>query len=55
MSALEDQVAAGAFMWVAGSLAFILPAVGVAIQCLSTRSARDPMSAVVAAGSAIRS
>ena len=55
LSALEDQVAAGAFMWVAGSLAFILPAVGIAVQCLSTRSARDPMSAVVAAGSTIRS
>jgi putative membrane protein len=35
LSALEDQVAAGAFMWVAGSLAFILPAVAIAVQCLS--------------------
>jgi len=55
LSALEDQVAAGAFMWVAGSLAFILPAIGIAVQCLSMRSARDPMSAVVAAGGTIRS
>lgn len=55
VSALQDQVAAGAFMWVAGSLAFILPAVGVAVQCLSMRSARDPMSAVAAAGSTLRS
>ena len=39
LSALEDQVAAGAFMWVAGSLAFILPAVSIAVQCLSMRSA----------------
>jgi putative membrane protein len=31
---LEDQVAAGAFMWVAGSLAFILPASAIAVQCL---------------------
>jgi cytochrome c oxidase assembly factor CtaG len=45
VSALEDQVAAGAFMWVAGSLAFILPAIGVAVQCLSTRSTRDAMAA----------
>jgi putative membrane protein len=55
LSALEDQVAAGAFMWVAGSVAFILPAIGVTVQCLSARSVRDPMSAVVAAGSTIRS
>jgi putative membrane protein len=55
LSALEDQVAAGAFMWVAGSLAFILPAVGIAVQCLSMRPAREPISAVVAAGSTIRS
>jgi cytochrome c oxidase assembly factor CtaG len=41
LSALQDQVAAGAFMWVAGSLAFIVPAVGVAVGCLSMRSARN--------------
>jgi len=39
LSALQDQVAAGAFMWVAGSVAFIVPAVGVAVQCLSTKPA----------------
>jgi cytochrome c oxidase assembly factor CtaG len=39
LSALQDQVAAGAFMWVAGSIAFIVPAIGVALQCLSTKSA----------------
>ncbi len=55
LSALEDQVAAGAFMWVAGSLAFILPAIALAVQCLSTRSTRDAVSAVVAAASTIRS
>jgi putative membrane protein len=54
LSALEDQVAAGAFMWVAGSLAFILPAIAITVQCLSTRSARDQMSAVAAAGSTTR-
>ena len=31
----EDQAAAGATMWVVGSLAFIIPAVLTAIQCLS--------------------
>jgi cytochrome c oxidase assembly factor CtaG len=40
LSALEDQVAAGAFMWVAGSLAFIVPAIILAIQCLSMRTLR---------------
>jgi cytochrome c oxidase assembly factor CtaG len=55
VSAMEDQVAAGAFMWVAGSLAFILPAIGVAVQCLSTRSTRHAMSAVMAARRTVRS
>ncbi len=35
----EDQAAAGAMMWVIGSLAFIIPAVLIAIQCLSRRFA----------------
>jgi cytochrome c oxidase assembly factor CtaG len=51
LSALQDQVAAGAFMWVAGSVAFIVPAIGVAVQCLSTRSTRDVMSHIATSGS----
>src|SRR5271167_236628 len=39
-SALQDQVAAGAMMWVVGSLAFVVPAVIIAVQCLSKKSAR---------------
>ncbi len=35
-SALHDQAAAGAIMWVVGSLAFVLPAIGIAIQCLQS-------------------
>ena len=35
LSPLEDQIAAGAFMWVAGSLVFVVPAIVLAIQCLS--------------------
>ena len=46
MSPLEDQVAAGAFMWVAGSLAFVLPAILLAVQCLSTRSTRTALRTV---------
>jgi putative membrane protein len=41
LSALQDQVAAGAFMWVVGSLAFILPAIALTVQCLSVGSVRD--------------
>jgi cytochrome c oxidase assembly factor CtaG len=39
-SALEDQVAAGSIMWVVGSLAFIIPAIVIAVQCLSSKSLR---------------
>ena len=34
---LEDQAAAGAIMWVVGSLAFLIPAALIAVQCLSRR------------------
>ncbi|MGA2369116.1 MAG: cytochrome c oxidase assembly protein [Candidatus Korobacteraceae bacterium] len=35
-SALHDQAAAGAIMWVMGSLAFVLPAIVIAVQCLQS-------------------
>jgi cytochrome c oxidase assembly factor CtaG len=35
---LEDQAAAGAIMWVVGSLAFLVPSALIAVQCLSPRS-----------------
>ncbi len=35
-SALHDQAAAGAVMWVMGSLAFVLPAIAIAVQCLQS-------------------
>jgi len=42
-SALHDQAAAGAIMWVMGSLAFVVPAIVIAIQCLQgTRVAASP-------------
>jgi putative membrane protein len=34
-SALNDQVAAGAFMWVMGSIVFLIPAVAITAQLLS--------------------
>ncbi len=37
-SAQQDQSAAGAIMWVVGSLAFIVPAIVIAIQCLQRKS-----------------
>lgn len=39
LSALQDQAAAGAIMWVVGSVAFLLPAMIIAVQCLTRRSA----------------
>ena len=47
--ALHDQAAAGAIMWVIGSLAFVIPAIAIAVQCLQSNrwpaqasSARKP-------------
>jgi len=37
-SALKDQAASGAIMWVVGSLAFLVPAVVIAMQCLAGRT-----------------
>ena len=37
VSALQDQAAAGAIMWVMGGFAFVVPAVVIALQCLQTR------------------
>jgi cytochrome c oxidase assembly factor CtaG len=36
LSALNDQIAAGAFMWVFGSLVFLLPAFVIIMQILSS-------------------
>lgn len=35
LSSLEDQAAPGTIMWVVGSLAFVVPAVLIAVHCLS--------------------
>jgi putative membrane protein len=39
LSALNDQIAAGAFMWVAGSTVFLIPAIAITMQLLSPRRA----------------
>lgn len=36
-SALDDQIAAGAFMWVCGSMVYLIPAVVIVAQLLSSR------------------
>ncbi|MGA8109206.1 MAG: cytochrome c oxidase assembly protein [Acidobacteriaceae bacterium] len=40
LSALNDQVAAGAFMWVMGSTVFLIPAMAITMQLLSPRRQR---------------
>jgi len=40
LSPLNDQIAAGAFMWVAGSTVFLIPAMGITLALLSPRRER---------------
>ncbi len=40
LSALNDQIAAGAFMWVMGSVVFLVPAMVITVQLLSPRRPR---------------
>lgn len=40
LSALNDQIAAGAFMWVMGSTVFLVPAMGIVVTLLSPRRTR---------------
>ena len=37
MSPLEDQVVAGALMWISGTIAFLIPAILITVQLLSPR------------------
>ncbi len=47
LSPLNDQVAAGAFMWVIGSVVFLVPAIGITVQLLAPRKfAAAPRKAV---------
>jgi len=53
MTALDDQAAAGAIMWVLGSVAFLIPAACVTIQVLQgPRVAVRPVSGAVGASTA---
>ncbi len=52
LSALGDQVAAGALMWVIGSIFYLVPLAGIAIHLLSPQSHRGvPASSQVTRGS----
>ena len=37
LSAMNDQIAAGAFMWVIGSVVFLVPAIGITVMLLTPR------------------
>jgi putative membrane protein len=41
ISALNDQIAAGAFMWVSGSMMYLIPGMIITVQLLSPRSRRQ--------------
>lgn len=45
LSALNDQAAAGALMWVLGSIVFLIPAIAITIQILSAGAPRHLESA----------
>ncbi|HEY6446208.1 MAG TPA: cytochrome c oxidase assembly protein [Acidobacteriaceae bacterium] len=49
LSALNDQIAAGAFMWVLGSTVFLVPLVVITMQLLSPRRVRLGSQRIVAA------
>ncbi len=42
-SAMQDQAAAGAFMWVVGSAIYLVPAIGVTFSLLSRRTPRHAL------------
>jgi cytochrome c oxidase assembly factor CtaG len=46
LSALDDQAAAGAFMWVFGSVVYLVPAVVIVVQLLSSRSGQGSTHAL---------
>jgi hypothetical protein len=49
LTALNDQIAAGAFMWVAGSTVFLIPAMMITVQLLSQRRERLAAQNILAA------
>lgn len=50
LSATQDQAASGAIMWVVGSLAFVVPAVAIAVQSLSSGPRASAIHSLVRLG-----
>ncbi len=50
LSALNDQIAAGAFMWVMGSMMYLIPGVLITMQLLSPKRRKPAVQRMVAAG-----
>ena len=48
LSALNDQIAAGAFMWVMGSTVFLIPATAITVQLLSPQRQRLAQQRMIA-------
>jgi cytochrome c oxidase assembly factor CtaG/ferredoxin len=46
LSAMQDQAAAGAFMWVAGSTIYLVPAIGITLSLLSRSKPRHALVAI---------
>jgi cytochrome c oxidase assembly factor CtaG len=46
INALDDQAAAGAFMWVFGSMVYLIPAIVIVVQLLSPRSGQGSTHAL---------
>jgi putative membrane protein len=46
LSALNDQVAAGAFMWVCGSVVYLIPAIAIVVQLLSGNAGEAPLDRI---------
>lgn len=46
LTPMQDQAAAGAFMWVVGSAIFWVPAIGITLALLSTRKPRHALVAI---------
>jgi cytochrome c oxidase assembly factor CtaG/polyferredoxin len=46
LTAMQDQAAAGAFMWVAGSAIYLIPAIGITLSLLERRQPRHALVAI---------
>jgi putative membrane protein len=50
LSALDDQVAAGAFMWVCGTMVYLIPAVAIVAQLLSRGAEESGRTLTISGG-----